>query len=144
MANSPRKLKRTPIGRSENMRRIKSKDTRPELVVRQILRSLGFRGYRLHRKDLPGKPDIAFIKQKKAVMVHGCFWHGHDDPDCTDGRRKPKSNLDYWLPKLARNKARDADRLKALQTLGWEVLTVWDCDTEHTDALKRALQKFLG
>jgi DNA mismatch endonuclease (patch repair protein) len=80
---------------------------KPELLVRRLLHGLGYR-YRLHRVDLPGKPDIVFASRKKVIFVHGCFWHGHDDPNCVDGRRKPKSNLDYWLPKLARNKVRES------------------------------------
>lgn len=87
-----------PLRRSENMRRIRSKDTKPELVVRKLVRSLGFTGYRLHRKDILGKPDLAWVGRKLAIYVHGCFWHGHD---CKEGIRKPKSRVDYWLPKLS-------------------------------------------
>lgn len=101
----------TRQSRSENMRRIRSKGTKPELIVRQLAHKLGYR-FRLHRTDLPGKPDLVFPRRRKIIMVHGCFWHGHDDPACVDGQRKPKSNLDYWLPKLARNKARDAAALR--------------------------------
>ncbi|MGB4592329.1 MAG: very short patch repair endonuclease, partial [Coriobacteriia bacterium] len=81
------------ISRSENMRRIRSRDTAPELLVRKALRQLGHVGYRLHRRDLPGRPDVAFVGKQKAIFVHGCFWHGHD---CAEGQRTPKSNLDYW------------------------------------------------
>ena len=128
------------IGRSENMRRIRSKDTGPEMAVRQMIRALGFSGYRLHRKDLPGKPDIAFIGRKKAVLIHGCFWHGHD---CKEGLRKPKSNLDYWLSKIERNRQRDAVHLADLARLGWSVLTVWECELRNTDDLMERLRLFL-
>ena len=133
----------TRQSRSENMRRIRSKGTKPELIVRQLAHKLGYR-FRLHRTDLPGKPDLVFPRRHKIIMVHGCFWHGHDDPNCVDGRRKPKSNLDYWLPKLARNKARDAANLAALEALGWQVLTVWECDVRDGAALQHRLTAFLG
>jgi DNA mismatch endonuclease (patch repair protein) len=128
------------ISRSENMRRIRSKDTGPELAVRKLLRNLGFTGYRLHRKDLPGKPDIAFIGRKKAVLIHGCFWHGHD---CKEGLRKPKSNQDYWLPKIERNQQRDAQHLAELERLGWSVLTVWECELHSPPNLAERLQRFV-
>jgi DNA mismatch endonuclease, patch repair protein len=127
------------VGRSENMRRIQSKDTAPELAVRQLVRSLGFTGYRLHRKELPGKPDIAFLGRKKAIFVHGCFWHGHD---CKEGTRRPKSNVDYWLPKIAGNASRDAKHVAALQEAGWTVLTVWDCELKSPE-LVACLSRFL-
>lgn len=129
------------ISRSENMRRIRSKNTAPELAVRQLLRSLGFTGYRIHRKELPGKPDIAFIGRKKAVMIHGCFWHGHD---CKEGRREPKSNLDYWLPKIERNRQRDVQHLAELARLGWSVLTVWECELRDMAALSAKLATFMS
>lgn len=131
----------TGISRSENMRRIRSKDTGPELAVRKLLRSLGFSGYRIHRKDLPGKPDVAFIGRKKVVMIHGCFWHGHD---CKEGLRRPKSNLDYWLPKIEHNRQRDAQHLAELIRLGWSVLTVWECELRDTVALTARLAAFMG
>lgn len=129
------------ITRSENMRRIRSKDTGPELVVRKLLRDLGFTGYRIHRKDLPGKPDIAFVGRRKAVMIHGCFWHGHD---CKVGSRKPKSNLDYWLPKIERNRKRDAAHLDELEQLSWAVLTVWECELREPSSLAEKLSSFLS
>ena len=129
------------ISRSENMRRIRSKNTGPELAVRKLLRGLGFTGYRIHRKDLPGKPDVAFLGRKKAVMVHGCFWHGHD---CKEGLRKPKSNLDYWLTKIERNRQRDAQDLADLAGLGWSVLTVWDCELRDVPALSAKLFAFIS
>ena len=99
-------------------------DTKPELMVRRALRSLGHTGYRLDRRDLPGRPDIAFIGRKKAIFVHGCFWHGHD---CKRGARMPKTNADYWRGKIARNVARDAASEAALAEMGWDVLTIWEC-----------------
>lgn len=129
------------IGRSENMRRIRSKNTGPELVVRQLLRGLGFTGYRIHRKDLPGKPDVAFISRKKAIFIHGCFWHGHG---CKEGRREPKSNRDYWLPKIERNRQRDAAHLSGFARLGWSVLTIWECELGEPIALSAKLVAFLA
>lgn len=129
-----------PARRSENMRRIKSRNTLPELKVRQTLRALGFTGYRLHRKNLPGSPDIAFIGRRKAIQIHGCFWHGHD---CKEGRREPKSNIEYWRPKLARNRARDNEHIAAMTNLGWTVLTLWDCQLRDADILTSRLKLFL-
>jgi DNA mismatch endonuclease (patch repair protein) len=128
------------ISRSENMRRIRSKNTSPELAVRQLLRGLGFTGYRIHRKELPGKPDVVFIGRKKAIMIHGCFWHGHD---CKEGRREPKSNRGYWLPKIERNRERDAQHLAELVRLGWSVLTVWECELRDTMTLSLKLAAFM-
>ena len=129
------------IGRSENMRRIRSKNTGPELAVRRLLRSLGFTGYRIHRKGLPGKPDIAFIGRKKAILIHGCFWHGHG---CKEGLREPKSNRGYWLPKIERNRQRDAAHLADLARLGWSVLTVWECELREPRALVERTSAFMG
>lgn len=127
--------------RSVRMRMIKSKDTRPELIVRKICRDLGHRGYRLHRKDLPGKPDIAFVGSKVAIFVHGCFWHGHD---CSGHVRLPKSKQDYWLPKIERNRARDVENLIDLTRNGWRVLVVWECETKMVEDLTRKLAAFLA
>jgi DNA mismatch endonuclease, patch repair protein len=128
------------MSRSENMRRIRSKDTSPELVVRRALRALGYTGYRLHRKDVPGKPDIAFLGRKKAVLVHGCFWHGHD---CAEGIRKPKSNQDYWLPKIDRNRQRDAANEDRLTATGWSFLVIWDCELKDAEELRERLSAFM-
>jgi len=125
--------------RSENMRRIKSTGMKPEMLVRRLVHSMGYR-YRLHGKDLPGKPDLVFGPRKKVIFVHGCFWHGHDAEGCPD-RRTPKSNVAYWSSKLARNKARDAERVAALKKAGWSVLTIWECET-RSDLSKR-IQRFL-
>lgn len=129
------------ISRSENMRRIRSSDTNPELVVRKLVRELGFLGYRLHRKDLPGKPDLAWIGQRRAIFVHGCFWHGHD---CTEGMRKPKTNQDYWIPKIARNQQRDAENIATLRAANWDILVVWECEIGNIVQLKENLRQFLS
>lgn len=116
--------KLSPVRRSANMRAIRSKDTKPELLVRRVVRSLGY-GYRLHRRDLPGKPDLAFIGKRKAIFVHGCFWHQHQD--CREAS-KPKSNSEYWTAKLARNVERDAHSISQLEAKGWRTLVIWECD----------------
>lgn len=103
------------ITRSENMRRIHGKNTKPEMAVRGLLRTLGHPGYRLHRGDLPGRPDIAYVGRRKAIVINGCFWHGHD---CKKGRRKPKTNQDYWIPKIKRNQDRDLINQAVLLELG--------------------------
>lgn len=126
----------TPGQRSAVMRRVKSKDTTPELKVRRALTRLGAR-YRLHRKDLPGAPDIVMPGRKLAIFVHGCFWHGHD---CPRGSRVPKQNRDYWTGKIARNRARDAVSRKALEAGGWRVLTLWECALKDGAALDGVLQ----
>jgi DNA mismatch endonuclease (patch repair protein) len=125
--------------RSAVMRRVKGKDTTPELTVRRALTRLGAR-YRLHRKDLPGKPDIVLPGRKLALFVHGCFWHGHD---CARGARVPKQNRDYWVGKVARNRARDAASREALAALGWRVETIWECDLKSADALETRLKHLL-
>jgi DNA mismatch endonuclease, patch repair protein len=132
--------KLAPTRRSANMRAIRSKDTKPELIVRRVLRQVGFTGYRLHRKDLPGKPDIAFLGRKKAIFVHGCFWHGHE---CREGSRRPRSRQDYWVPKISGNQARDARHRSALAEEGWDVLVIWDCETAR-DNLAERIAAFLN
>lgn len=129
------------MSRSENMRRIRSKDTLPERVVRVRLRELGFAGYRLHRKDLPGCPDVAYIGKRRAIFVHGCFWHGHD---CKVGSRQPKSNPDYWGSKIMRNRARDAEAIAQLEAMGWRVLVAWECETKHPEQLSAKLSDFMN
>jgi DNA mismatch endonuclease (patch repair protein) len=113
-----------PPTRSAVMRRIKGRDTGPERTVRQVLTRLGAR-YRLHRADLPGRPDIVLPGRRLAVFVHGCFWHGHD---CARGSRVPQARRDYWTAKIAGNRARDARNTEALAALGWRVETVWECE----------------
>lgn len=124
------------------MSKIRSRDTKPETVVRRLAHRLGYR-FRLQRKDLPGKPDLVFPSRKAAVFVHGCFWHQHPDPECLDGRR-PKSRQEYWDPKLDRNIERDSKSVQALQDAGWHVLVVWECETKETAALETRLRNFLG
>lgn len=125
--------------RSANMRAIRSKGMKPELAVRRLVRSLGY-GYRLHRNDLPGKPDLAFIGRTKVIFVHGCYWHQHRD--CREGR-PPGSNLSYWGPKLARNVERDAANLEALQSAGWKTLVIWECEIADLSAVRKTLEKFM-
>lgn len=108
--------------RSANMAKIRSKDTKPELLVRRALHRLGFR-YRLHARELPGRPDIVLSKHRTIIEVKGCFWHGHT---CIDGR-VPKSNREYWLPKLLRNQSRDTANARKLRRLGWSVYSLWEC-----------------
>jgi DNA mismatch endonuclease (patch repair protein) len=116
--------------RSEVMRAVKSRDTRPEITLRKKLFALGLR-YRLNVKALPGKPDLVFPKHRTVVFVHGCFWHGHK---CKRGARAPKQNADYWREKIARNKARDKKNAAELKKLGWRVVTVWECEIRDLDA----------
>ena len=126
--------------RSAVMARVKSKGTSPEKAVRRILTGLGAR-YRLHRKDLPGNPDIVMPGRKLAIFVHGCFWHGHD---CARGARVPKANRDYWLAKVARNKARDEKAALALRADGWIVETVWECELKDEERLTERLSSRLA
>lgn len=123
--------------RSEIMRKVKSKDTGPEKKVRSLLHSLGFR-FRLHRKDLPGKPDIVLPKYKTVIFVHGCFWHGHD---CKRGDRIPKENKSYWIRKLKDNVNRDKRNIEELSGAGWSVVVVWECMTSDQNFLKQFLDK---
>src|SRR6201985_300284 len=129
----------TPEKRSAVMRRVKGKDTAPELKVRAALRRLGV-GSRLHRAALPGKPDIAMPGRKLAIFVHGCFWHGHD---CARGARMPKSNADYWRAKIARNRERDLKTLTAYAAMGWRALVVYECDLKDKAALSARLAEAL-
>ena len=115
--------------RSAVMRRVKGRDTAPELAVRRILRAAGV-GYRLGGADLPGRPDLVMKGRRVAVFVHGCFWHGHD---CARGARQPKANAAYWTAKIARNRARDAAARAALEASGWRVVTVWECEMKAAD-----------
>src|SRR3974390_1006468 len=133
--------KLSPAERSRNMTSIRSKGMLPELAVRKLAHSLGFR-FRLHRKDLPGKPDLVFPKYGAVIFVHGCFWHQHEDPGCLDGR-PPKSNNGYWGPKLARNLERDARNRGELERQGWRVLAIWECETKKPDLVRRKIENFL-
>jgi len=129
----------TPLQRSETMRRIRGKGTKPELAVRSLVHRLGFR-FRLHDKKLPGKPDLVFRSRRKVIQVHGCFWHQHT-PACK--AITPKSNTDFWKPKLRRNVARDLENVKALTRDGWKVLTIWECEVRDAKALTKRLTRFL-
>jgi DNA mismatch endonuclease, patch repair protein len=134
--------KLTPARRSENMRRIKAKETKPELAVRKILRELGVH-YRLHAKELPGKPDIVRRRDNCAVFVHGCFWHQHPREQCLDGRL-PKSNTGYWHTKLARNVGRDEANITALKASGWRVLIIWECQLANSARIRARLKSFFS
>lgn len=123
------------------MRAVKSQDTSPELIVRKLLREIGAVGYRLQRTELPGKPDIAFVGRRKAIFVHGCFWHGHD---CARGHRIPQSNAAYWIDKIARNKKRDMEHLKKLSEQGWTSLVIWECNLKKPADVQRRLATFLN
>jgi DNA mismatch endonuclease (patch repair protein) len=124
---------------SERMARIRKTDTKPEMLVRRMLQALGYR-YRLHRRDLPGNPDIVFASRKKLIFVHGCFWHQHE---CRLGTKQPHARPEYWLPKLKRNKERDARNLETLEAAGWKALIIWECELGDVKALERNLRKFL-
>lgn len=131
------------MSRGENMRRIRSKDTAPEMTVRRLVHGLGYR-YRLHRKGLPGNPDLVFSSRKKVIFVHGCFWHQHEDLSCKI-TNTPKTNLEYWLPKLERTKQRDELNQQKLKETGWDVLVVWECEIEtFLDKVAKRINKFLN
>ena len=132
-------MRETPESRSRIMRAVKGGNTSLEMTIRRLIFSMGCR-YRLHRKDLPGKPDLVFPSRRKVLFIHGCFWHGHD---CKRGARVPKTNREYWEKKIARNQARDDKNKAALQSLGWEVLIIWECQIKDETALKQRLSIFL-
>ena len=129
----------TPAERSARMSLVRSKDTKPELRVRRLIYSMGFR-YRLHSAALPGKPDLVFGNRSKVIFVHGCFWHRHGKCKNT---RWPKSRLDFWKPKLERNHARDQEHRRALRKLGWSVLVIWECQIGNTTWLSQRIREFL-
>lgn len=129
----------TPAERSARMRLIKAKNTKPELLVRRLVWGLGYR-YRLHRSDLPGTPDMAFIGRRKVIFVHGCFWHLHRE--CPNNR-PPKSRRAFWDAKLASNRDRDARNGERLRDMGWRHLVVWECETTHVKELGNRLVCFL-
>jgi DNA mismatch endonuclease (patch repair protein) len=131
----------TPAERSERMSRVRSKDTGPELAVRRIAHAMGYR-YRLHQRDLPGHPDLVFVRHRKVIFVHGCFWHRHSDSSCKLGRT-PKSRLDFWLPKLEANAARDLKTEEKLQARGWKILVVWECELTDVPSLQKKIRLFL-
>jgi len=130
----------TPEERSQRMSRIHDRNTMPEMAVRRLVHSMGYR-YRLHRRDLPGRPDLAFISRRKALFVHGCFWHRHEG--CALARL-PKSRLDFWIPKLQRNKCRDAEKQAQLEQMGWRFLVIWECEIKHKASLAMKIKSFLS
>jgi DNA mismatch endonuclease, patch repair protein len=125
--------------RSATMRAVKSKDTEPELKVRSLIHRLGYR-FRLHRKDIPGTPDIVFPGRRKVIFINGCFWHGHN---CKRGGRVPQNNRDYWERKIERNQQRDMINVGALQQLRWQVLVIWECEINRSQDLAKKLVDFL-
>lgn len=125
--------------RSAIMRSVKSKDTKPEMAVRRFVHSLGYR-FRLHRKSLPGNPDLVFPRLRKVVFVNGCFWHGHN---CARGSRVPKNNRDYWIAKIARNRERDKLNRKLLLAEGWGIYIAWECQINNVRAEEK-LKAFLA
>jgi DNA mismatch endonuclease, patch repair protein len=129
----------SPAERSARMRLIRKRDTSPELAVRRVAHALGLR-FRLHRHGLPGTPDLVFPRLRKAILVHGCFWHQHKGCRLA---RQPKSRPDYWLPKLAGNIARDRKSRRALKMAGWTSLVIWECETRDLARLRATLQRFL-
>ena len=124
------------------MSRIRGKDTRPELLVRRLIHSLGYR-YRLHLKDLPGRPDLVFGKRRAVIMVHGCFWHGHRDPACKLARL-PKTRLEFWVPKIEATRVRDERNRQDLAKLGWRVLELWECQLADRERLVETIKGHLG
>jgi len=125
--------------RSANMRKIRGKNTSPEMAVRRLIRDLGF-GYRLHDKTLPGKPDLVFKGRKKVIFIHGCFWHQHSGCKIS---HIPKSNHEYWAPKLQKTQLRDKEYLRELEASGWQVLTIWECEVKDISSLSVKFLKFL-
>lgn len=126
--------------RQHTMRSVKSENTGPEMVVRKLAHAMGYR-FRLHRKDLPGRPDLVFPGRRKVVFVHGCFWHGHD---CQSGMNRPKANREYWREKLEGNMQRDLRNQDLLRESGWGVLVLWECELGDIDGTRERLRAFLG
>lgn len=127
-----------PNQRSEIMRKVRSSGTKPELVVRSMVRRLGIR-YRSCLRNLPGKPDLVVVEQRKVVLVHGCFWHGHD---CEAGKL-PKSNRSYWKSKQAKNEIRDEQNARELRSRGWKRMVIWECEIRKNERLQAKLSRFL-
>src|SRR5258708_6348600 len=129
----------TEAERSKQMGLVRANNTKPELLVRRLVHRLGYR-FRLHRRDLPGKPDLVFPARRKIIFVHGCFWHGHE---CRLGRRRPKSRLDYWIPKISRNNQRDQKTLRKLRGMRWKCLVLWECQLRDVEKLTIQITRFL-
>ncbi|HGG60223.1 MAG TPA: DNA mismatch endonuclease Vsr [Gammaproteobacteria bacterium] len=130
----------TRLERSERMSRVRGKDTKPEMIVRRLVHSMGYR-YRLHDAKLPGKPDLVFAGKRKVIFVHGCFWHRHGD--CCPLTRLPKSRLDFWKPKLEGNRRRDERNQRHLRELGWDYLIIWECEIRNQSGLRERITRFL-
>ena len=128
-----------PERRSWLMSRVHAKNTRPEMKVRSTLHALGYR-YRLHRADLPGKPDLVFPSRRKIIFVHGCFWHGHG---CRGGREKSKTNVEFWDKKIIANRQRDKRNIAKLRRLGWGVAVIWECELKNSIWISR-ITRYLG
>jgi DNA mismatch endonuclease (patch repair protein) len=129
----------TKAQRSARMRRIRSKDTAPELALRRLVWSLGYR-YRTNRRDVPGNPDLTFIGRRRAIFLHGCFWHRHR---CTMGQRTPKSRIKFWLDKFDRNVARDKVVMRELRSCGWRSMVVWECELRNAARVEKRVKAFL-
>jgi len=125
--------------RSERMRRVKARDTKPEVQLRRLVWSLGYR-YRKNCRDIVGRPDLSFIGRKRAIFLHGCFWHRHD---CPSGRRAPKSRIKFWNSKFEHNVSRDAVVMRALRAAGWRALIVWECELRDPVKIERRVRRFL-
>ncbi|WP_272910951.1 very short patch repair endonuclease [Falsiroseomonas oryziterrae] len=132
----------TPPERSRIMAAVRAKNTRPEMAVRSLVHRMGYR-FRLHRKGLPGRPDLVFPGRRAVIFVHGCFWHRHPDPTCPLARM-PKSRLDFWRPKLEANKERDSANVSRLTEQGWRTLVVWECELRDMAAVAENVRRFLG
>lgn len=131
----------TPAERSVRMAKVKGKGSSAEMLVRRLVHGMGYR-YRLHGAKLPGKPDLVFSGRKKAIFVHGCFWHRHPDPNCKLARL-PKSRHEFWVPKLEGNRDRDLRKLDELEALGWSALTLWECELKDRAFLENEIRTFL-
>lgn len=129
----------TPEQRRRCMSAVRGKNTKPEIIVRKLLYSLGYR-YRLHYPNLPGKPDLVFPGKKKVIFVHGCFWHRHD---CKKGKSLPRNNREFWQKKLSNNAVRDQKNIYELNRLEWQVLILWECEINNIDFLISTLHQFL-
>lgn len=132
----------TPAQRSARMALVRARDTSPERKVRALVRTLGYR-YTLHNRRLPGTPDLVFPNARKVIFVHGCFWHRHPSKRCKLARL-PKSRLEFWLPKLLENRARDLRTQRTLNRLGWRYIVVWECQLAHAERLEARIRRFLG
>ncbi len=130
----------SPLVTNKRLSSVRSSNTKPEILVRKLLHSMGYR-FRLHYKDLPGKPDIVLPKYRKVILVHGCYWHRHEGCSMTS---EPKKNRPYWDKKFERNKNRDNMNYRALSDLGWKVMVIWECETKRKGLLKKRLKKFLA